>query len=74
MAGAKVTMMASELLQRGVHRIGQVLNELVTWLKDHEYESVAQMIGAMSQQHCPEPAAFERANYMKMLQSYRPIN
>ena len=74
MAGAKVTMMASELLQKGVPRIGQVLNELVTWLKDHEYESVAQMIGAMSQQHCPEPAAFERANYMKMLQSYRPLN
>jgi len=74
MAGAKVTMMASELLQKGVGRISQVLNELVTWLNEHEYESVAQMIGAMSQQHCPEPAAFERANYMKMLQSYRPIN
>lgn len=74
MAGAKVTMMASELLQNGVRRIGQVLNELVTWLKEHEYESVTQMIGAMSQRHCPEPAAFERANYMKMLQSYRPIN
>jgi dihydroorotate dehydrogenase (fumarate) len=74
MAGAKVTMMASELLQNGVRRIGQVLNELVTWLKEHEYESVAQMIGAMSQKHCAEPAAFERANYMKMLQSYRPLN
>lgn len=74
MAGAKVTMMASELLQNGVRRIGHVLNELVTWLKEHEYESVTQMIGAMSQRHCPEPAAFERANYMKMLQSYRPIN
>jgi dihydroorotate dehydrogenase (fumarate) len=74
MAGAQVTMMASELLQNGVRRIGQVLNELVTWLKEHEYESVMQMIGAMSQKHCPEPAAFERANYMKMLQSYRPLN
>jgi dihydroorotate dehydrogenase (fumarate) len=74
MAGAKVTMMASELLQNGLRRIGQVLNELVTWLKDREYESVAQMIGAMSQKHCSEPAAFERANYMKMLQSYRPLN
>lgn len=74
MAGAKVTMMASELLQNGVGRIGQVVNELVTWLNEHEYESVAQMIGAMSQQHCAEPAAFERANYMKMLQSYRPLN
>jgi dihydroorotate dehydrogenase (fumarate) len=74
MAGAKVTMMASELLQKGVRRIGQVLNELVTWLNEHEYESVMQMIGAMSQKHCAEPAAFERANYMKMLQSYRPLN
>lgn len=74
MAGAKVTMMASELLQNGVRRIGQVLNEVVTWLTEHEYESVTQMIGAMSQKHCAEPAAFERANYMKMLQSYRPLN
>ncbi len=74
MAGAKVTMMASELLQNGVRRIGQVLGELVTWLTEHEYESVTQMIGAMSQKHCAEPAAFERANYMKMLQSYRPLN
>lgn len=74
MAGAKVTMMASELLQNGIRRISQVLNEVVTWLREHEYESVAQMIGAMSQKHCAEPAAFERANYMKMLQSYRPLN
>jgi len=74
MAGARVTMMASELLQNGVRRIGQVLNEVVTWLNEHEYESVTQMIGAMSQKHCAEPAAFERANYMKMLQSYRPLN
>jgi dihydroorotate dehydrogenase (fumarate) len=74
MAGAKVTMMASELLQKGVRRIGQVLNELVTWLNEHEYESVTQMIGAMSQKHCAEPAAFERANYMRLLQSYRPLN
>jgi dihydroorotate dehydrogenase (fumarate) len=74
MAGARVTMMASELLQKGVRRVGQVLNELVTWMNEHEYESVMQMIGAMSQKHCAEPAAFERANYMKMLDSYRPLN
>ncbi len=74
MAGAKVTMMASELLQNGVRRIGQVLTELVTWLNEHEYVSVTQMIGAMSQKHCAEPAAFERANYMQMLQSYRHPN
>jgi dihydroorotate dehydrogenase (fumarate) len=74
MAGARVTMMASELLQNGVRRIGQVLTELSAWLNQHEYESVMQMIGAMSQKHCAEPAAFERANYMKMLDSYRPLN
>jgi dihydroorotate dehydrogenase (fumarate) len=74
MAGARVTMMASELLQKGIGRVGQVLNELVGWLNEHEYESAMQMIGSMSQQHCAEPAAFERANYMKMLQSYRPLN
>ena len=74
MAGAKVTMMASELLQKGVRRIGQVLNEVVAWLNEHEYESITQMVGAMSQKHCAEPAAFERANYMKMLNSYRPLN
>ncbi len=74
MAGAQVTMMASELLKNGVRRIGQVLNEVVNWSNEHEYESVLQMIGAMSQKHCAEPAAFERANYMKILQSYRPLN
>ena len=74
MAGAQVTMMASELLKNGVRRIGQVLNEIVNWSNEHEYESVLQMIGAMSQKHCAEPAAFERANYMKILQSYRPLN
>jgi len=74
MAGAKVTMMASELLQNGVRRIKEVLRELEVWMDEHEYASVAQMIGSMSQQHCAEPAAFERANYMKTLDSYRPIN
>ena len=73
MAGAKVTMVASELLQNGIRRVRQVLNELRTWMTEHEYESVMQMIGAMSQKHCAEPAAFERANYMKTLDSYRPL-
>jgi dihydroorotate dehydrogenase (fumarate) len=74
MAGAKVTMMASELLQNGIRRIGQVIDGVVQWMHDHEYESVMQMIGSMSQEHCAEPAAFERANYMKMLAAYRPLN
>ncbi|HLG16419.1 MAG TPA: dihydroorotate dehydrogenase-like protein [Blastocatellia bacterium] len=74
MAGADVAMMASELLQNGVHRIGEVLTEMSRWMEDHEYESVAQMIGSMSQKHVAEPSAFERANYMKTLASYRPIS
>lgn len=74
MAGARVTMMASELLHHGVGRVGEILEALTGWLTEHEYESVAQMIGSMSQQHCAEPAAFERANYMKVLDSYLPLN
>lgn len=74
MAGARVTMMASELLQQGLRRIKEILGEIENWMNEHEYASVAQMIGSMSQQNCAEPAAFERANYLKTLDSYRPIN
>jgi dihydroorotate dehydrogenase (fumarate) len=74
MAGAKVTMMASELLRNGIGRIDEILQALTGWMGEHEYESVNQMIGSMSQQHCAEPAAFERANYMKILGSYQPLN
>ncbi|MCI0486911.1 MAG: dihydroorotate dehydrogenase-like protein [Blastocatellia bacterium] len=73
MAGAKVAMMASELLQNGVHRIADILTEMREWLEEREYESLGQMIGSLSQKHAAEPAAFERANYMKMLASYRHI-
>ena len=72
MAGASVTMMTSELLQNGISRIKDVLYNLETWLVEHEYESVKQMQGCMSQQHVVEPAIFERANYMKLLKSWRP--
>lgn len=71
MAGAKVTMMASELLRNGEQRIGQIVGELQQWMDENEYESVAQMQGSMSQRNVAEPAAFERANYMKVLQSWR---
>jgi dihydroorotate dehydrogenase (fumarate) len=71
MAGAKVTMMASELLRNGVGRIGLIVQELTHWLEEHEYESVKQAQGSMSQQNVAEPAAFERANYMKVLQSWK---
>jgi dihydroorotate dehydrogenase (fumarate) len=71
MAGAKVAMMASELLQNGVGRIAQVLRAVEEWMGEHEYVSVNQMIGSMSRTNVADPAAFERANYMKMLASYQ---
>lgn len=72
MAGAKVTMMASALLKNGIGYIRQVLDDLVVWMEEHEYESVAQMQGSLSQARVPNPAAFERANYMKTLHAWRP--
>lgn len=72
MAGANVTMMASELLQNGVERIGEMLLAMAQWMEEHGYGSVTQMRGSMSQQNVADRAAFERANYMKTLQSWRP--
>ncbi len=74
MAGASVTMMASELLMNGVNRVSQVLQDLGTWLEVHEYESVAQLTGSMSVEHSGQPAAFERANYMRVLGSFVPAS
>ncbi|MFZ1770226.1 MAG: dihydroorotate dehydrogenase-like protein [Caldilinea sp.] len=71
MAGANVTMMASELLRNGVQRMGLIVQEVAQWLEDHEYHSLAQARGSMSQKNVAEPAAFERANYMKVLQSWK---
>jgi dihydroorotate dehydrogenase (fumarate) len=71
MAGAKVTMLASELLRHGIHRIAEIVNAMSRWMEEYEYESVAQMQGSMSQQNVADPAAFERANYMKVLQSWQ---
>jgi dihydroorotate dehydrogenase (fumarate) len=70
MAGADVTMMCSVLLENGVGYLSKVRGELVEIMQQKEYTSVAQMKGIMSQRSCPEPAAFERANYMKTLHSY----
>ncbi len=71
MAGANVAMMASELLQNGLTRIEQILWDMTRWMEEYEYESVNQMQGSLSQRHVKEPAAFERANYMKVLQSWQ---
>jgi dihydroorotate dehydrogenase (fumarate) len=72
MAGAKVTCMTSAVLQNGPYRMANVLHDLEQWMEEHEYESVKQMQGSMSQQNVKEPTAFERANYMRMLHSWRP--
>ena len=73
MAGAKVAMMASTLLHNGETVIPAVLEDLQTWMKEREYESIKQMQGSMSQKNVKEPAAFERANYMKVLGSWRDL-
>ena len=70
MAGANVTMLASELIAHGPARAAEIVADLEQWLVKYEYTSIKQMRGSMSQQNVAEPAAFERANYMKALQSF----
>ena len=71
MAGADIANVASVLLERGPGYISELLGGLSQWMEEHEYESVAQMKGALSQRNVTEPAAFERANYMKVLGSWK---
>lgn len=70
MAGANVTMIASEFIANGLKRVPELLSGVTEWMVNFEYESIKQMRGSMSQQAVAEPAAFERANYMKALTSY----
>ncbi len=72
MAGAKIAMTTSALLRNGIGRASVILAEMETWMVEHEYVSVQQMQGSMSQQAVAEPAAFERANYAKVLGSFTP--
>ena len=71
MAGADVTMMCSALLRHGVKHLTTVENEIRAWMEEHDYESIEQLKGSMSQKNCPDPAAFERAQYMRAVSSYR---
>ena len=73
MAGAHAVQMVSALLRHGPGHLAVVRDELVRWLEEHEYDSLAQAQGSMSLLRCPDPAAFERANYLRVLQSWRGV-
>jgi dihydroorotate dehydrogenase (fumarate) len=65
-----VAMMTSALLENGIDHIRGVLTDVTRWMQDHEYASIRQMQGSMSRHAVPDPSAFERANYMRVLSSY----
>ena len=71
MCGANVVQVVSCLLKFGPSYIGSLIGGLRHWLEDHEYESIDQMRGSMSLQHCPDPSVFERANYLRVLQLWK---
>ena len=70
MAGADVTMLCSTLIRHGPRQIGVVERDLLAWMEEHEYTSVAQLKGSMSQKNCAEPSSFERAQYMRAISQY----
>ena len=73
MAGADVTMLCSTLLRNGISHLRYIEHGLRKWLEDHEYESVHQLQGSMSQIRCPDPAAFERAQYMRAVKGLHHV-
>jgi dihydroorotate dehydrogenase (fumarate) len=70
MAGANVTMMASEILAHGIDRLTTIAEDLSRWMEEHEYKSISSMRGSLSQSAVAEPAVFERAHYMRALNSF----
>ncbi len=72
LVGADVTMMTTGLLKHRSACVGPMLEELSSWLMEHEYQSVEQLKGSMSRANCPNPSMLERANYMKALATYTP--
>lgn len=71
LAGAHTVQLVSVLLRHGPRFLSTLVTGLREWLQEHEYESVDQLRGAMSHRRCPDPAAFERANYIKILQTWK---
>jgi len=72
-AGAHAVQMVSALLTSGPEYLSQVIDQFARWMEEHEYESIDQLRGALNLKTCPDPGAYERANYMLTLQSWRPI-
>jgi dihydroorotate dehydrogenase (fumarate) len=70
MAGARVAMLTSALLKYGIDHLKKVRAEMVRWMEEHDYAGVRQMQGSMSLRSVSDPAAYQRANYMKVLRSY----
>ena len=70
LAGADVVHLCSVLLKHGVGRLSEILSELEQWLDEHDYESIEQLKGSVSQQHAIDPSAYERANYVQVLDNY----
>jgi dihydroorotate dehydrogenase (fumarate) len=73
MAGADAVMILSALYQHGLGHVKNILEDMERWMETREYESILQMKGSMSQMSVMDPGAYERANYMKTLQSFRPV-
>jgi dihydroorotate dehydrogenase (fumarate) len=73
MVGADVTMLCSALLRNGIGHLRQVERGVRQWMESHEYESVQQLQGSMSQLRCPDPGAFERAQYMKAVKGLEHV-
>ncbi|MGB9851817.1 MAG: dihydroorotate dehydrogenase-like protein [Candidatus Kapaibacteriota bacterium] len=71
LVGANVTMLCSALLKNGVFYLLQLEKELIEWMEEHEYESVQQMIGIMSQENTPNPSEYERVQYVKAISTYK---
>jgi dihydroorotate dehydrogenase (fumarate) len=72
MAGASVTMLVSVLLRHGIEHLMEIEQGMRQWMEEHEYESIQQLRGSMSQRNCPDSSVFERVQYMKAIQSYQP--
>ena len=73
MAGADVTMLCSALMRHGIPHIQKIEMEIAAWLANHNYKSLGEIKGIMSQKNCPDPSAFERAQYVRGISSYTSL-